>query len=90
VEALHAENVLARRYFFPGCHRMAPYRSYFPHAGLLLSETERVCRRVMVLPTGTTLSEVKVSLICDLIRLIVENSTLVHERMERRELAMAR
>ena len=90
VEALHAENVLARRYFFPGCHRMAPYRSYFPHAGLLLPETERVCRRVMVLPTGTTLSETKVSLICDLIRLIVQNSALVHERMERRELAVAR
>jgi len=90
VEALHAENVLARRYFFPGCHRMAPYRSYFPHAGLLLPETERVCRRVMVLPTGTTLSETKVSLICDLIRLVVENSALVHKRMERRELAVAR
>ena len=90
VEALHAENVLARRYFFPGCHRMAPYRSYFPHAGLLLPETERVCRRVMVLPTGTTLSETKVSLICDLIRLVVENSALVRERLERRALAMAR
>ena len=24
VQALHAENVLARRYFYPGCHRMAP------------------------------------------------------------------
>ncbi len=32
VEVLTAENVLARRYFFPGCHRMEPYRSYFPHA----------------------------------------------------------
>ena len=25
--ALHAENVLARRYFWPGCHRMEPYRT---------------------------------------------------------------
>jgi len=25
VEILHAENVLARRYFYPGCHRMEPY-----------------------------------------------------------------
>jgi dTDP-4-amino-4,6-dideoxygalactose transaminase len=90
VETLHAENVLARRYFFPGCHRMEPYRSYFPHAGLLLPETERLSRRVMVLPTGSTLSESKVGLICDLIKLVVENSALVHERLERRELAMAR
>src|SRR5206468_526983 len=35
VRALHAERVLARRYFYPGCHKMEPYRSYFPHAGLL-------------------------------------------------------
>ncbi|HVM48660.1 MAG TPA: DegT/DnrJ/EryC1/StrS family aminotransferase, partial [Candidatus Acidoferrum sp.] len=33
VQALHAENVLARRYFFPGCHRMEPYLSCFPQAG---------------------------------------------------------
>ena len=33
---LQAENILARRYFYPGCHQMEPYRSYFPHACLLL------------------------------------------------------
>ena len=27
--ALHAENVLAKRYFFPGCHRVEPYRSTY-------------------------------------------------------------
>ena len=36
VQILQAENVLARRYFYPGCHRMEPYRSYYPHARLLL------------------------------------------------------
>ena len=35
VAILHAENVLARRYFFPGCHQMEPYRSYFPHSETL-------------------------------------------------------
>ena len=33
VSTLRAEGVLARRYFYPGCHRMEPYRSLFPHAG---------------------------------------------------------
>jgi dTDP-4-amino-4,6-dideoxygalactose transaminase len=42
VEALHAENVLARKYFWPGCHNMEPYRSYYPHAGLVLPNTKRV------------------------------------------------
>jgi dTDP-4-amino-4,6-dideoxygalactose transaminase len=31
---LHAENMVARRYFYPGCHRMEPYRSFFPDACL--------------------------------------------------------
>ena len=53
VRILHAENVLVRRYFYPGCHQMEPYRSYFPHAGLLLSNTEELSQRVMSLPTGT-------------------------------------
>jgi dTDP-4-amino-4,6-dideoxygalactose transaminase len=52
VAVLHAENVLARKYFWPGCHRMEPYRSLQPNAALLLPETERVAPRILVLPTG--------------------------------------
>ncbi|MBN1920163.1 MAG: DegT/DnrJ/EryC1/StrS family aminotransferase [Anaerolineae bacterium] len=74
VRVLHAENVLARRYFFPGCHEMEPYRSYFPHAGLLLPETERLTQRVMSLPTGTAVGPAEVAGVCALIRLAVENS----------------
>ncbi len=74
VEILHAENVMARRYFYPGCHRMEPYRSYFPHAGLLLTNTERLASRVLLLPTGTAVGEEEVRGICGLIRLVVENS----------------
>jgi dTDP-4-amino-4,6-dideoxygalactose transaminase len=54
VEVLHAENVLARRYFWPGCHNMLPYRAYYPNAGLLLSNTKAVAERVIVLPTGSS------------------------------------
>lgn len=55
VETLHAENVLARKYFWPGCHNMQPYRSYYPHAGLVLPNTNRVSERVVVLPTGSAM-----------------------------------
>ena len=55
VAALQAENILARKYFWPGCHRMQPYCDLFPHAGLVLAETERVADRTIVLPTGTSL-----------------------------------
>lgn len=72
VRILHAENVIARRYFYPGCHRMEPYRSYFPHAGLLLPETERVARRVLVLPTGTAMTPESIQAVCQLIRLALQ------------------
>jgi dTDP-4-amino-4,6-dideoxygalactose transaminase len=75
VQILHAENVRARRYFYPGCHRMEPYCSYFPHAGLLLSETERLVQRVMTLPTGTTVTTEDVAQICELIRFAVSHSS---------------
>ncbi len=68
VRILQAENVLARRYFYPGCHRMEPYRSYFPNAGLLLPRTERLCERVLVLPTGTVVSTTDIQKVCSIIK----------------------
>lgn len=53
LKKLQAENVLARRYFWPGCHRMEPYRRLYPDAGRNLPRTEEVAARVLVLPTGT-------------------------------------
>jgi dTDP-4-amino-4,6-dideoxygalactose transaminase len=71
VRALHAENVIARKYFWPGCHKMEPYRSLQPNAGLLLSETERIAARVIVLPTGQSVDERTVGHICLIIRRIL-------------------
>jgi dTDP-4-amino-4,6-dideoxygalactose transaminase len=89
IEILHAENVLARRYFYPGCHRMEPYRSYFPHAGLLLQETERLSQRVLSLPTGTGVNAKDVQKVCDIIRLVVRHGSeirqLLEEKPERRK-----
>ena len=81
VEVLFAENVLARRYFFPGCHRMEPYRSYFPHAALVLPETERLCRRVMLLPNGTSVDELAISQICQIIRTAVSSAPTVRAQL---------
>jgi dTDP-4-amino-4,6-dideoxygalactose transaminase len=84
LQVLIAENVLARRYFFPGCHRMEPYRSLFPHASLLLSETERLADRVLSLPTGTAVERSEIETICRVIRLAVENAGEVREAMAQR------
>jgi dTDP-4-amino-4,6-dideoxygalactose transaminase len=68
VDALRAENILARRYFWPGCHKMEPYRSLFPHAGLLLPHTEAVADRVIVLPTGQTMDAASIAVVGQVVR----------------------
>lgn len=82
VRVLHAENVLVRRYFYPGCHEMEPYRSYFPHAGLLLPETEKLTQRVMSLPTGTAVGPEEIGTVCEIIRLCIQNSQELLTRLE--------
>ena len=72
IEALHAENILARKYFWPGCHNMKPYRELYPNAGLVLPNTQRVAERVMVLPTGTTMRNEMVEKVVAVIRTVVE------------------
>lgn len=81
LKILMAENVLARRYFYPGCHRMEPYRSYFPHAGLLLPETERLTKRILVLPTGTAVGPGEIRTICRIIRFVVSHGAEVQPRL---------
>ena len=77
IQVLHAENVLARKYFWPGCHRMEPYRSLYPYAGMLLPETERVAAQVIVLPTGNAISEAQIATICGIIQAATEQADQV-------------
>lgn len=67
VAALQAENVLARKYFWPGCHKMKPYRDLFPHAELMLPNSFALARRVIVLPNGASVDAAVVSTIRDVI-----------------------
>lgn len=74
IAALHAENILARKYFWPGCHGMQPYRGLFPHAGLVLPNTIAVAARVLVLPAGTAIPAASIRTICDVIRTVASTS----------------
>ncbi len=65
VAALHAENILARKYFWPGCHAMLPYRQSQPGAVRDLPHTVLVADRVIVLPTGTAVDERHIGVIRD-------------------------
>jgi dTDP-4-amino-4,6-dideoxygalactose transaminase len=83
IEVLHCERVLARKYFAPGCHRMEPYRSFFPNAGLLLPQTERLAARVLVLPTGTAVDVRAIDRICGLLRTAIARRDEVREALHR-------
>ncbi len=67
IDALHAENILARKYFWPGCHKMKPYRDLYPHAGLMLRNTETLAAKIVVLPNGAWLSEAAINTIRDVL-----------------------
>ncbi len=68
MQRLHGEGVRARRYFYPGCHRMEPYRSMTRNQSLMLPNTDRLCRRVLCLPTGSAIEDADVERVCTLIR----------------------
>ena len=78
---LHAENVLARRYFYPGCHRMEPYRTLFPEASLKLPHTEAVARRILIFPTGTGVEPATVDSICGLLGFFIEHAPEIRARL---------
>jgi dTDP-4-amino-4,6-dideoxygalactose transaminase len=82
VRILHAENVLARRYFYPGCHRMEPYRSFYPHARLLLPQTERLVQRVLALPTGPAVSGPEIDNVSSLLEFVIADGPAIRRRME--------
>ncbi|TVP44538.1 MAG: aminotransferase class I/II-fold pyridoxal phosphate-dependent enzyme [Gemmatimonadales bacterium] len=79
---LEAENVLARRYFHPGCHRMEPYASRLPTARL--PHTEALAERVLSLPTGTAVAPSAVSRICEIIRTALANADAVRAALAAR------
>ena len=68
IDVLHRHNVRARRYFYPGCHRLPPYQARYPERVNDLPETDRVAARVIVLPTGQNISEGDIERIGGIIR----------------------
>jgi len=89
MKILQAENVMARRYFYPGCHRMEPYKSALPDCTFGLPQTEWLTPRVLALPTGTAVDIEEITTVCQIVRFVVTNGKQVHERMQRDGVASA-
>lgn len=77
IHTLHAENILARKYFWPGCHNMKPYSELYPDAGLVLPNTKQVADRVVVLPTGTTMDGDMVRTVASVIGVLMKHDVSI-------------
>lgn len=78
LEYLNQNNICAKRYFYPGCHNMEPYRSQFLASGRQLRSTDYLCRRVLCLPTGNSVSPEDLAEVCDV--LLKSRKRLPHSR----------
>jgi dTDP-4-amino-4,6-dideoxygalactose transaminase len=82
LEVLWRENVHARRYFYPGCHRMEPYVSHDPHAGLMLPHTNALLDRVLTLPSGSAVDADAIDLICNVLHRALTRAADVRRTLE--------
>ena len=89
VEVLTTENVMARRYFYPGCHRMEPYQTRYPFWDHTLPHTNQLAMRLFALPTGTSIGASDISEICSLVRLALDNASILRGHLSASPMAKA-
>jgi len=70
---MQAENILVRRYFYPGCHAMEPYKSIHTEGGWDLEVTQDILNNVLILPTGMSISADHIKSICGLIHFCIKH-----------------
>jgi dTDP-4-amino-4,6-dideoxygalactose transaminase len=83
---LHAEGIYARRYFHPGCHRLAPYAERARSRKLPV--TERLTDRVVVLPTGPSVSDAAIEAVVEAVRLVLADPERVRAALGTRGLGV--
>ena len=77
---LWAENIKARRYFYPPCHEAEPYRGRYN-----LPNTDLVSSRVLTLPTGMAVDRQDITKICEIIGYCMENAEEIAEQLKGEE-----
>lgn len=80
-DVLQKENVVCRRHFHPGAHRMPPFRGNPEYAELSLPITDLLCERILLLPNGASVAADDVDRICDLLATIIGNAADIRHRL---------
>lgn len=87
VEILHAENVIARRYFSPGCHRSPPYVKMPATVRSPLPVTDRLAEVLLAMPTGSGVDVEDILVIGEILRGAVQHRREVCDVLRERRLA---
>lgn len=90
VRALHAGGILARRYFWPGCHRMSPYSARARVADGDFSASEAVASKVIVFPTGQAVGREEVLRVRAVMQAALEERAFVSRHYVRATVKAAR
>ena len=77
VDLLKAENVLARRYFYPGAHRSIPYAQDLPQYLDALPHTDGICSTCVQFPIGALIKDSDVDTICELLASYQKNARVI-------------
>ena len=85
IEILKAENVNARRYFYPGIHRSPGFIDRLPKHFDSLPVTDHLCATCLQLPIGAMVDHNAVVAICEIIDKCQRNSDLLKSHIARRD-----
>lgn len=83
IDVLKAENVIARRYFYPGLHRSIPYAQELPQYLDCLPITDKLCSSVIQFPIGALVRPQAVERICDILLRAHKYSSEIRSRHEK-------
>ncbi len=83
IDLLKAENVVARRYFYPGLHRSIPYAQELPQYLDRLPNTDSLCASCIQFPIGALVTSQSVELICDILMRAHQASAEIRSRHEK-------
>ena len=75
---LWAENILTRRYFYPGCHRTLPYKDTAGQQHLPV--TDRLADSILCLPAGGEIGIEAIGDVCAMLKFIVSNAVAIAAR----------
>lgn len=80
LDVMKAENVIARRYFYPGVHRTLPYSRELPEHQNRLPNTDKLCATCIQFPIGALVTPEKVERICALLSRVQKAASMIRQK----------